>query len=170
MQSPRAPPTLQAHSGVTLRHPGVFLWTQHWSLWHSLNMDKERGRRWGSPPTSRAAGEDWLTVCSSITPAVWKHVPIHKWCLQMQLLHLILQMEHRQTEAIAVHSPGQHKPALLPNPGMHSHPCNTSRFSKVSARTRRHFSSPSDSFLAVQFLWSLLVWVNSARIYTFELR
>lgn len=119
---------------------------------------------------SKAAHPQAVQVGRTMIPAVWKHAPIHKQCLQMQLLHLILQMEHRQTEAIAVHAPGQHEPSLLPNPGTHSHPCNTYLFSKVSARMVRLFSSPSGSFLAVQFCWSLLVWVNSTRIYTFELR
>lgn len=63
VQSPRAPPTLQARSGVTLCHPGVLLRTQRWSPWHSLNTDKERGRKQGSTPTSSAGGEDYDSSC-----------------------------------------------------------------------------------------------------------
>lgn len=85
------------------------------------------------------------SLCSSTTPAGWEHVPVRKQCVTSAF-----QMGHKQTEAVAVHTPGQHKPTLLPNPGPHSHPCNTSLFRKVSASTVRHLSSPSGSFLVVQ--------------------
>lgn len=117
-----------------------------------LSMDKERGRRPGGPHKQCSWGG--RSLCSSTTPSGWEHVPGSTVC--KRCVTSAFQMGHKQTEAVAVHAPGQHKPTLLPNPRPHSHPCNTSLFRKVSASMVRHLSSPSSSFLAVQCQGSLL--------------
>ena len=59
-QSPRASPSLQAHSSPPMPSR-VSLRTQRWSPWHSLSTGTERERQPGSTPSSSVAGEDGLT-------------------------------------------------------------------------------------------------------------